>query len=102
MQYDVDLLGSVAMKGRICYRIQVCRDARDIAGCAITESASPDICPCLRGQVQDDVTGDAATPLAGCLAICPTLVPFHNPDGYCLTVERLPSATSRPHERQHE
>ena len=37
MQYDVDLLGSVAMKGRICYRIQVCRDARDIAGCAITE-----------------------------------------------------------------
>ena len=55
MQYDVDLHGARPVTGRVCYRI----------------------------RVQDDVTGVAAKPLTGCLDLCASLVPFHNPDGYC-------------------
>eukprot|EP00966_Prymnesium_polylepis_P267833 6187115-Prymnesium_polylepis.1 len=65
MQYDVDLTGAAEKTGRICYRI----------------------------QVRNDVTGTTAMPLEGCLDICGTLVPFHNPAGYC------PSTTSRSAER---
>jgi hypothetical protein len=55
MQYDLDLHEATMRTGRICYRI----------------------------RVSDGVSGASSAPLQDCLRVCNTLVPFHNPAGYC-------------------